>query len=248
MITLYGFGPAMGLPEISPFVTKAHILLQMAGLPYETETSFGGFLKAPKGKLPYIRDDGARRFRLDLHPVARREKIRLRLRPGFKPRREGDRLGLGADVRRASLLADHRRPLARQRELSRRPGKDFRFGFPPRSGRWSKPMSAAPFAGRSICKASAGTTQPPASTWPRAICARFPTLSPTSLTCLAMSRAARTHPSALSSSGRSPRSASRRCATQPSPCPISSPTPSECPSASFLARNLTELPPGARTV
>ena len=58
MITLYGFGPAMGLPEISPFVTKAHILLQMAGLPYETKTSFGGFLKAPKGKLPYIRDDG----------------------------------------------------------------------------------------------------------------------------------------------------------------------------------------------
>ncbi len=35
MITLYGFGPAMGLPEISPFVTKAHILLRMAGLSYE---------------------------------------------------------------------------------------------------------------------------------------------------------------------------------------------------------------------
>ncbi len=59
MITLYGFGPAMGLPEISPFVTKAHILLRMAGLPYETETNVGGLLKAPKGKLPYIRDDGA---------------------------------------------------------------------------------------------------------------------------------------------------------------------------------------------
>jgi glutathione S-transferase len=59
VITLYGFGPAMGLPEISPFVTKAHILLQMAGLPYETNTRFGGFLKAPKRKLPYIRDNGA---------------------------------------------------------------------------------------------------------------------------------------------------------------------------------------------
>ena len=58
MITLHGFGPAMGLPEISPFVTKAHILLQMAGLPYETDTNVGGFLKAPKGKLPYILDDG----------------------------------------------------------------------------------------------------------------------------------------------------------------------------------------------
>jgi glutathione S-transferase len=59
MINLYGFGPAMGLPEISPFVTKAHILLKMAGLPYETHTGFGGFRKAPKGKLPYIEDDGA---------------------------------------------------------------------------------------------------------------------------------------------------------------------------------------------
>jgi len=56
MITLYGFGPAMGLPEISPFVTKAHILLQMAGLAYETDLN--GFFKAPKGKLPYINDDG----------------------------------------------------------------------------------------------------------------------------------------------------------------------------------------------
>src|SRR5271165_1335916 len=59
MITLYGFGPAMGLPEISPFVTKAHILLRMAGIPYETNANVGGFLKAPKGKLPYISDDGA---------------------------------------------------------------------------------------------------------------------------------------------------------------------------------------------
>ena len=58
MITLYGFGPAMGLPEISPFVTKAHILLQMAGLPYETNANVASLFKAPKGKLPYIRDDG----------------------------------------------------------------------------------------------------------------------------------------------------------------------------------------------
>jgi glutathione S-transferase len=59
MITLYGFGPAMGLPEISPFVTKVHILLRMAGLPYKTNTNVGGLFKAPKGKLPYIRDGGA---------------------------------------------------------------------------------------------------------------------------------------------------------------------------------------------
>jgi len=56
MITLYTFGPYFGLPDASPFVTKAEVLLKMADLPYETDT--GGFPKAPKGKLPYIDDDG----------------------------------------------------------------------------------------------------------------------------------------------------------------------------------------------
>lgn len=56
MITLYSFGPAFGLPDPSPFVTKAEVLLKMAGLPYNTDT--GGFNKAPKGKLPYIVDNG----------------------------------------------------------------------------------------------------------------------------------------------------------------------------------------------
>lgn len=55
MITLHSFGPAFGLPDPSPFVTKAEVLLKMAGLPYTTET--GGLGKAPKGKLPYIVDD-----------------------------------------------------------------------------------------------------------------------------------------------------------------------------------------------
>jgi glutathione S-transferase len=58
MITLYAFGPAFGLPDPSPFVTKAETLLKMAGLPYRTDTS--GFGRAPKGKLPYIDDDGER--------------------------------------------------------------------------------------------------------------------------------------------------------------------------------------------
>jgi len=56
MITLYGFGPAWGLPDPSPFVTKAATLLHMSGLPFRLEN---GYLKrAPKGKLPYIDDDG----------------------------------------------------------------------------------------------------------------------------------------------------------------------------------------------
>jgi glutathione S-transferase len=54
MITLYAFGPAFGLPDASPFVMKTAVLLKMAGLPYQTDTK--GLGKAPKGKLPYIRD------------------------------------------------------------------------------------------------------------------------------------------------------------------------------------------------
>lgn len=56
MITLYTFGPYFDLPDASPFVMKAEVLLKMAGLPYKTDT--GGFSKSPKGKLPYIADDG----------------------------------------------------------------------------------------------------------------------------------------------------------------------------------------------
>ncbi len=55
-ITLYGFGPAFGLPDASPFVTKAIMLLEMAGLPFERKRA--GLWGAPKGKIPYIVDDG----------------------------------------------------------------------------------------------------------------------------------------------------------------------------------------------
>src|ERR1700736_1749990 len=56
MITLYTFGPAFDLPDPSPFVTKALMLLKLAGLPFTEDRS--GFGKAPKGKLPYIDDGG----------------------------------------------------------------------------------------------------------------------------------------------------------------------------------------------
>ena len=56
MITLFGSGPNFGLPDASPFVTKAETLLRMSKLPFEK--ALMSFSKAPKGKIPYIDDDG----------------------------------------------------------------------------------------------------------------------------------------------------------------------------------------------
>lgn len=56
MITLFGSGPNFGLPDASPFVTKAETLLRMSKLPFEKAPM--SFSKAPKGKIPYIEDDG----------------------------------------------------------------------------------------------------------------------------------------------------------------------------------------------
>lgn len=56
MITLFNYGRMLGLPDPSPFVFKTELMLRMANLPYELNDN--GFNKAPKGKLPYITDDG----------------------------------------------------------------------------------------------------------------------------------------------------------------------------------------------
>ncbi|HEY8608527.1 MAG TPA: glutathione S-transferase family protein [Noviherbaspirillum sp.] len=58
MIILYKFGcgEPLGLPDMSPFVMKAEMLLKLAGLPYTGNTD--GFFRSPRGKLPYIDDGG----------------------------------------------------------------------------------------------------------------------------------------------------------------------------------------------
>ena len=73
-------------------MTKAELLLKIAGLDYDIDLK--GFGKAPKGKLPYIRDDGETIADFDLHPPAHRAQVRLRLRRRGERRREGLRLGL----------------------------------------------------------------------------------------------------------------------------------------------------------
>jgi hypothetical protein len=66
MIKLHQFAPAFGLPNASPFCMKVETYLRMAGLPYERVNS-GDVLRAPKGKLPVIDDDGTRGGRQQLH-------------------------------------------------------------------------------------------------------------------------------------------------------------------------------------
>jgi glutathione S-transferase len=57
MIRVHQFAPAFGLPNASPFCMKLETWLRMARLPYELVND-GNPMKAPKGKLPYIEDEG----------------------------------------------------------------------------------------------------------------------------------------------------------------------------------------------
>jgi glutathione S-transferase len=57
MIELYRFPPLWGLPSPSPFCVKVETYLRMAELPYQAH-NLSDPRKAPKGKLPFIRDDG----------------------------------------------------------------------------------------------------------------------------------------------------------------------------------------------
>lgn len=56
MITLYQFPAAFGLPNPSPFCMKVETYLRMIGEPFEIKSADPR--KAPKGKLPFIKDGG----------------------------------------------------------------------------------------------------------------------------------------------------------------------------------------------
>ena len=58
MIVLHTFGPFMGTADSSPFVMKAMMLLKLARLDYREAR--GNPLRAPRGFLPLIEDDGQR--------------------------------------------------------------------------------------------------------------------------------------------------------------------------------------------
>ena len=55
-LTLFGIGPAFGLPEASPYVTKTEVQLKMASLAFAKERSQPN--ASPKGQVPFLSDDG----------------------------------------------------------------------------------------------------------------------------------------------------------------------------------------------
>jgi glutathione S-transferase len=56
MITLYQFARTWGIPNLSSFCVKVETYLRINKLPYEIVETLP--LKAPRGKLPFIDDDG----------------------------------------------------------------------------------------------------------------------------------------------------------------------------------------------
>ena len=58
MIKLYGFGPALGVEDLSPFVMKINAYMRMARLEFEMVNDLFNLQKSPRGKLPYIEDEG----------------------------------------------------------------------------------------------------------------------------------------------------------------------------------------------
>jgi glutathione S-transferase len=59
MIKLFQFEPALGLANASPFCMKLETYLRMAALPFESPcANLSHLQKAPKGKMPYIEDEG----------------------------------------------------------------------------------------------------------------------------------------------------------------------------------------------
>jgi glutathione S-transferase len=56
MITLHQFARVWDIPNLSPFCCKVETYLRMAAVPYRVADAIPP--RAPKGKLPYITDDG----------------------------------------------------------------------------------------------------------------------------------------------------------------------------------------------
>ena len=58
MITLYGFGKCFNVMDASPFVVKVDLFMRMANIPCQVKYGAKYLKKSPKGKLPFINDNG----------------------------------------------------------------------------------------------------------------------------------------------------------------------------------------------
>lgn len=58
MITLHGFSETFGLKDPSPLVLKVDAYMRMAGINFNKNIDANNLQVAPKGKLPFIDDDG----------------------------------------------------------------------------------------------------------------------------------------------------------------------------------------------
>ena len=58
MIKLYSFGPGLNMLDPSPFALKIDLFLRITNTPFEAIQNAKNLQKAPKGKLPFIDDDG----------------------------------------------------------------------------------------------------------------------------------------------------------------------------------------------
>jgi glutathione S-transferase len=92
MIELLQFAPALGLMNASPFCMKAEVFLRLCGLPYRCVSASP--VRAPKGKLPVLRDDG--RLIADSHAIIEhlQRQHAERLPPALRRGVQGSQLAL----------------------------------------------------------------------------------------------------------------------------------------------------------
>lgn len=57
MIQLHGFGKSLGVVDPSPFVLKVDAYMRMAGIEFQRVAGMENLKIAPKGKLPFIKDN-----------------------------------------------------------------------------------------------------------------------------------------------------------------------------------------------
>jgi glutathione S-transferase len=92
MTTLYGFGPAFGVPSPSPFVLKCDMQLQMLAVPFER--AIADLESVPKHKAPYVEDEGRIIEDSTFIRLHFEQKLGLDLDAGLTPTERGAAWGL----------------------------------------------------------------------------------------------------------------------------------------------------------